>query len=254
MMTAVSLLQQAVRLLTRSPLKTLTVVAPALALMGGVGVFAAVAAPDLLAAGPSKAHIADLRSGMMTMIVLATFVLSYAMMAILWHRHTLSDNRHTQPLSAPLFLGYLWRVLALTMIQLVVSLALVIPLVLFSRGADGGGGTPALTSVLLSTFITQLVLLWLSLRLSLILPAAALGKPIRMALSWRYTQPIARSLWGVAAALALANTAFTGLVSLLDFASPGHRLAIELPIYILEGLLIFSVLTTLYSMQTKKTA
>lgn len=254
MLTAANLLQQAVGLLTHSPLKTLTVVAPALVLMAGVGVFAAVAAPELLITGPSQAHIADLSSGVMTMTVLAAFMVSYAMMAVLWHRHTLAETRNAQPLSARLLLGYLWRVLALAMVQLVVSLALVIPLVLFSRGADGGSGTPALASVLLSTFITQLVLLWLSLRLSLILPAAALGKPIRMTLSWRYTQPIARSLWGVAAALALTNTALTGLVTLLDFASPGHRLAIELPIYVLEGLLIFSVLTTLYSLQTQKAA
>lgn len=253
-MTALSLLQQAVRLLTRKPLETLAVISPALVLMLGVGVLAAFAAPDLLSTGPSKDNLNSIGAGLTTFGILIAFVVSYAVMAILWHRHTLDNTRARNPLTLPLLLGYLWRVLALSIIQLVVSLALVIPLVLFSRGSQGSTVDPSLMSMLLSTFLTQLVLLWLSLRLSLILPAAALGKPIAMLHSWHYTKPVSRSLWGVAAALGLANTLFAGLITLLDFASPGHRLAIELPIYIMEGLLIFSVLTTLYSMQARKTA
>jgi hypothetical protein len=251
-MTAVSLMQQAVNLLTRAPLKTLKVVAPALVMMAGVGTFASLTAPDLLSSGPSKADLTGFGTSITTIGILTAFVLSYAMLAILWHRHTLCDAHTAKPITLPLLLKYLWHVLALALIQLGVSLALVIPLMIVSHNGSIGAAAPSLVSVMLSTFIMQLVLLWLSLRLSLILPAAALGKPIRMLHSWQYTRPVARSLWGVAAALALANSLFAGLITLLDFASPGHRLAIELPIYVLEGLLIFSVLTALYAMQTKK--
>ena len=151
-------------------------------------------------------------------------------------------------------MGYLGRVLALALIQLVVSLALVIPLVISSTSAAPDGGSPALASMMLTTFVSQLILLWLSLRLSLILPAAALGRPLAMSLSWRYTSPLARPLWGVAAALAFVNTAFTGLLTLLELTAPAHVVAFELPVYILEGLLIFSVLTTLYALQIQKRA
>lgn len=254
MMTALTLLKHAFHLLTRSPLKTLEVVAPALVLMGAVGALASVVAPGLLSEGPSRGDLNSFRAAVRTLGIGLAFVFSYALMAILWHRHTLADTRTPRRMSVSLLMGYLWRVIALSLIQLAASLVMVVPLVIFSRTAQGAEATPALASMLLSTFVTQLVLLWLSLRLSLILPAAALGQPIRMTQSWQYTESIARPLWGVAAALALANTLFTGFVTAIDFANPGYRLALELPISVLEGLLIFSVLTALYSTQTSKTA
>lgn len=252
MITAPTLLKYAFHLLTRSPLKTLEVVTPALVLMGAVGVVAAITAPELLANGPLLGDIDSFRDGLRIACIGLAFLFSYALMAILWHRHTLSDTRTPRRMSISLLVGYLWRVFALSLIQLAASLAMVVPLVVFSRTPEGADATPALASMMLSTFITQLVLLWLSLRLSLILPAAALGKPIRMAQSWRYTVSIARPLWGVAAVLALSNTLLTGLVTIIDFASPGYRLAIELPVSVLEGLLIFSVLTALYSVQAPR--
>lgn len=252
MITALTLFKYALHLLTRSPLKTLEVVTPALVLMGAVGVFAAVTAPDLLANGPLLGDIDSFRDGLRMGGIALAFMFSYALMAILWHRHTLSDTCTPRRMSISLLAGYLWRVFALSLIQLAASFAMVVPLVVFSRTAQSADATPALASMLISTFITQLVLLWLSLRLSLILPAAALGKPIRMAQSWRYTVSIARPLWGVAAVLALSNTVLTGLVTAIDLASPGYRLAIELPVSVLEGLLIFSVLTALYSVQAPR--
>jgi hypothetical protein len=252
LITARSLLRHAIGLLTQDPLKTLTVVAPALGLMAGIGVIAALAAPDVLRIGPGNPNAAQLGLGVLPLILLGAFVLSYALMAILWHRHTLGDQRKHRPMSLSLVAGYLWRVIALAAVQLAVSLALVIPLVLSNQTGGASGASPALASILLTTFVTQLVLVWLSLRLSLILPAAAVGRPLRMAHSWRYTQALARPLWGVAAALAVMNTAFTGILTLFELTAPAHVVALELPVYILEGLLIFSVLTTLYAHQIQK--
>lgn len=245
MITTFNLLQNAVGLLTRSPLKTVTVLAPALVLMAMVGVFATIAAPEFLTADTA-------RSGGASLAVLTAFVLSYAMMAILWHRHTLHDMGIQNPISLKLVMGYMWRVFALTAIQIAINLALIAPLIIHLRGSDTSTAAPALLSVLLSTFITQLVVLWLSLRLSLILPAAALGQPISMKMSWHYTEPLTRAIWGVAATLALANTLIGSLFALIDQSSPSRRLMIEMPVYVLQGLLIFSVLTTLYSLQASK--
>ncbi len=251
MNTTLSLIRHAVGLLTRRPLETLRVVAPALVLMAGTGIIAAFAAPELLLVNAANPDLAQITVGAVSVALVFIFVLSYALMAILWHRHTLCADRAPQPMSMPLMLGYLWRVGLLAMIQLAAGLILVVPLMMATQGNDFGDG-PSLQSVLLTTFVTQIVLLWLSLRLSLILPAAALGRPISITHSWRYTIRMARPLWGVAAVLALVNTTLGGVLTLLAPSSPGPALALELPIYVIEGLLIFSVLTTLYAQLIQK--
>lgn len=250
--TAASLLRHALGLLTDEPLKTVAVVAPALVLMGGVGVITAASAPELLALDHVQPDLENITSVRLALVLLTTFVLSYALMAILWHRHTLRDNRTPRPLSAGLIFGYLWRVLALAAVQLAAGVVLVIPLLVARESGANPGGAPTLPSMMLTTFITQLLLIWLSLRLSLILPAAALGRPITMAKSWRCTQTLTRPLWGVAAALAVLNTALSSLTTLLDLTRPVHALVLELPLFILEGLMIFSVLTTLYAYLVQK--
>lgn len=250
--TARSLLHNAVHLLTQRPLKTLVVVAPALVLMGGVSVIAAVVAPDVLRIGADNPDISGLADGFVPLSLVAAFVISYALMAILWHRHTLSGNRSPQPLGLKLIGGYLWRVVALALIQLVASLTLVMPLMILSETGSGGIHPPSLPSILLTTLISQTVMLWFLLRLSLILPAAALGRSMRIAHSWLHTRRIARPLWGVAVALALVNTAFTAVFTLFELTTPVHVVALELPVYVIEGLLIFSVLTTLYSLLVQK--
>jgi hypothetical protein len=247
--TALTLLRHAVGLLAKEPIKTVSVVTPALVLMLGVGIITTLTAPELLALDPAKPDLQSIKSVKLSILLLCTFVLSYALMAILWHRHTLSSTRKPQPMCTQLICGYLWRVIALALIQLAAGLALVAPLVLASYADMGAADTPSLPAMILTTFITQLLMLWLSLRLSLILPAAALGHPITMARSWEFTVPLARPLWGVAAALALINTALTTMTALFDLSQPVQALMLELPIYIIEGLLVFSVLTTLYSKQ-----
>ena len=56
----------------------------------------------------------------------------------------------------------------------------------------------------------------------------------------------------MAAILAVTNTVLSGLVTLFGPLGPGGALALELPLYVIEGLLIFSVLTTLYAQLIQK--
>jgi hypothetical protein len=250
--TTLSLLSHAFGLLAREPMKTISVVAPALVLMMGIGIITALTAPELLALDPAKPDLQSIKSVKLSIILLCTFVLSYALMAILWHRHTLSGTREPQPMCTRLVCGYLWRVMALALIQLAAGLALVVPLLLANHAGAGANEAPTIPAMMLTTFVTQLLILWFSLRLSLILPAAALGRPISMMRSWEYTEQLARALWGVAAVLAIINTTLTAVTALFDLARPMQALLLELPIYIIEGLLVFSVLTTLYSKQIQK--
>jgi hypothetical protein len=249
-MTALNLLGQAVRLLVQNPLKTLKVVGPAVALLLLVSVLIALAAPELLTIGTAGFDQDAMTFGWRAGGLLAVFIVSYALMAILWHRFTLGHGTHAKPVSLPLLFGYLWRVGALALIQITVSLAVIVPLVIASQTADGD--RPAVLSVLIATFMSQLLLVWLSLRLSLILPATAIGAPIRMRQSWDYTYSIARPLWSVAAALALINTSLRALVAFLDLENPLFVVALELPIYVIKGLLVLSILTTLYEWQVRK--
>lgn len=244
-MTALSLLRHAIGLLIGQPLKTLTVIGPALVLMIGLSVMISMTGPDLLTT-PDEGTSDAILPNWLGLVALA---FSYSLMAILWHRHTLSSLHALAPFSAPLVLSYLWRVVLLTTVQITVGLVLTIPLILSSQNGDAGNAGPALLSIILTTFVTQLILVWLSLRLSLILPAAAIGHPIRMTESWQYTLTLARPLWGIAALLAVFNTALMEVVSRFDLTKPHHTLIIELPVYIFEGLLIFSILTTLYARQ-----
>ncbi len=250
-MTSSKLLMQATRLLTQDPVKTLVVVGPAALVMVAVCAMTMMLAPELLSVGANVVAPADLPLNGITALLVMTFIFSYALMAILWHRHTLGDTHTSQPMSVPLVLGYLWRVLILALIQLFISLVFVVPLILSNQNGGSTADAPSLISILITTFLSQLFLVWLSLRLSLILPAAAIGRPMRMTHSWNYTRPLAGPLWGVAAVLALFNTALTAAITHLGLKTPIFLLMFELPVYILEGLLIFSILTTIYARQIK---
>lgn len=247
MITARSLLHTAVNLLTKSPRATFTVVAPALVLMCGISLITALVAPGLLQRSLGTTDIRTFAGSIVPLSLVLGFVLSYALMAILWHRHTLHISGTNKPLGLRLVAGYLWRVLALAMIQLLASLTMVMPLMILSQTGDGSASPPSVASIVLTTLISQIVILWLLLRLSLILPAAALGAPMPMAQSWKHTSQIARPLWGVATTLAVLNTACTTMTTMLDLPAPARAMVFELPISVIEGLLIFSVLTTLYS-------
>lgn len=244
-MTALGLLRHAIGLLTKKPLKTLIVIGPALLLMIVLSVIIALSAPEILSIaddGPWSAVPSN-------WYLLLGLALSYSLMAILWHRHTLTTLSAPLPLSARIVLSYLWRVIVLTAVQITVSLALIVPLLVSSQSSYTPETGPALQSILLTTFFSQLVLVWLSLRLSLILPAAAIGRPLGIVQSWRFTAALARPLWGVAAMLALFNTALTMVVTRFDLTTPFHTLVLELPVYVIEGMIIFSILTTLYARQ-----
>jgi len=250
-MTSSKLFMQAIRLLTEDPIRTLIVVGPVALVMIAVCALTLALAPELLSVGASVVAPADLPLNGLTALLLMTFIFSYALMAILWHRHTLGDTHTSLPLNVPLVLGYLWRVLILALIQLCISLAFIVPLILSNQNGGSTAGAPSLISILITTFLSQWFLVWLSLRLSLILPAAAIGRPMRMTHSWQYTHGLAGPLWGVAAVLALFNTALTAVITHLGLKTPIFLLMFELPVYILEGLLIFSILTTIYACQIK---
>lgn len=243
--TAAAIVRHALRMLLQDPMVTLRVIAPALALLGLVGLATLLAAPSLLVFGTQT----DGSNPLIAVLLMLGFIAGYGLMAMLWHRHALPVPA-PRALGARLFAGYMWRVLLLGLIQLGFSIAIVIPLLLSAAMGQNDGPAPNAAAVLITTFLTQLLLLWVSLRFSLILPAAAVGQPLAILESWSKTHRMSRPLWGVAAILAAFNTALAaliGIIGMIGARTPLVALIVELPVYILQGMLIFGVLTTLYA-------
>lgn len=242
MKEAVLIIAHALRILLGKPLVTLRVIAPALIVLGATGLLALFVAPNMLLIDHLRSSAHPLSSPVLTIAISLIFVIGYGLLAILWHRHVLRASAHAR-LSPLLFGRYMMRVLFLGLIQLSVSVTLVLPLLF----AEGTGARPSFLAILMVTFLAQLLMLWVSLRFSLILPAAALGRPMSLIQSWRHTDDLARTLWGVAAILAAVNTGISAMLDLTNTQAPIWALILQLPLYILQGLLIFGVLTTLYA-------
>ncbi|WP_162798479.1 hypothetical protein [Sulfitobacter sp. SK012] len=249
MNTAAAIIRHALRMLFKNPVKTLRVIAPALLLLICVGLVTYFKAPYLLTTGaarndptlwPADANV------ILSVSLTFFFVVGYALMAILWHRYALAETE-PRPLSFGLLLGYLWRVVLLGIIQLAFSVAIMIPLLISAAFTPSQGIEPNTIAILVTTFLAQIVMIWLSLRLSLVLPAAALGRPLPIVDSWRETGPLMRPLWGVAGLLAAFNTLIAKAVELTSTGNALAALTMEMPIYLIQGLLIFGVLTTLYA-------
>ncbi|MDF1728767.1 MAG: hypothetical protein P1U53_13575, partial [Sulfitobacter sp.] len=125
-----------------------------------------------------------------------------------------------------------------------VQLLIMIPLgfAMTALVALGGGGQILLV---LLTLASGVILLAIGLRLSLILPAAAVETRMTLPDSWEATKPLSRTIWSLALLLTAINLAVSALTALL----PEPDLigfTIGAVIFILEGLVLVSVLTTLF--------
>ncbi|KIN73097.1 hypothetical protein [Sulfitobacter guttiformis] len=244
MLTTLSLLRHTFRLLLKEPLKTLQVVGPALLVLIVISIIASVTSPEI-AIGSFEGS--RMNAVPLNWIFLTAVVLGYSMMAIAWHRHTLRNTETPRPLTVPLVLGYLWRIVILTTVQITIYVVLMTPLMVSNHSASALNAEPGYISVLMTGFVAELSLIWLSLRLSLILPAAAVGHPMCLTDSWRFTAPVSSQLMGVAAILALVSGVQTAASAHFDLTQPRHLLLLDLPSFVIEGLLIFSLLTILYA-------
>lgn len=165
--------------------------------------------------------------------------------AVAWHRYVLLNEYPDAVL--PAFRG--GRVLAYFGRVVLLALVLVLPLIILGVvtanlvGGRGGSWPVGLTVLFV---IAGAVFFWASTRLSMVLPAAAIGEPLGLAGAWAATQPISLRVFGL---LGL----FFGLGVVLGIGLVG--LFLISPIVALIGMaaiqwflmvLGLSVLTTLY--------
>ena len=247
MIQATALFTHALNMLFHAPATTLRVILPALLWVMGAAAVAGVLAKDALGAMNQALQNAAPPPTDQLLILIAcglAGVLGYALMAVLWHRHVLLDRDGTGAEVRPdarLFWAYVWRALVLGFVQLLAAVPIGLAMLLLSGLT---GSSPA--AMLLIGLAAGVAFLWVALRLSLVLPAAAMGHVMAVRDSWRATEPLAGTLWALAVLLAVVNTLLGVISGILPPVDPGLRLMLDSALYLIEGLVFVSMLTTLY--------
>lgn len=254
---ALALLAHALRMILYQPATTARVLMPALVVVLGATLAIGTLAPDAMAIfdTPQEDVVPpDAGQSMMFLLFGLIALLGYALLAVLWHRHVLLDgaDQTITGLSPGLFFGYVWRAIVVGCMQLVAAIPVTLVIGGFAT-ALASGQTSGLASYLIG-LIGTVVLIWIALRISVVLPAAALGHRMAIGDSWSVTAPLSNGLWGAAVLLTGINALFFVISdTLLPGASP-LAILIRSAIFLAEGLLFISLLTTLYGHLIEKRA
>ena len=204
MIKATALFTHALNMLFHAPSTTLRVILPAVLWVMGAAAAAGLLAGDALGAMDQVIENAAPPPAGQLLILIAcglAGILGYALMAILWHRYVLLDHdRSALRPGMGLFWAYVWRAIVLGFVQFLAAIPIGLAMLLL-----GGltGSSPA--ALLLIGLVAGVAFLWLALRLSLVLPAAALGHVMSVRDSWRATEPLAGTLWALAVLLSLIH-------------------------------------------------
>jgi len=253
MTTALALIAHAIRMLVFETGTTFKVVMPAIVLVLGSTLASAVLVPDAITAlqADPEAFVLPSRPDLLILLVLGlAALLGYVLLAILWHRHVLlntAEREENLRPSASIVLSYVGRAILVGLMQLLATIPIVICTAAVGAviGMTAGVGGSVFMGMVIG-LISGVIFLWIALRLSVVLPAAALGNAMRISESWRETAPISAPLWGVAALLAAINIGINGLAAMVLPDATVVSSMIAAIVYLAEALIFVSVLTTLY--------
>lgn len=254
MTKALAIFAHALRMLTHEPTTTFRVIAPALLVVLASVIAAVILVPDTLAglqappeAAPNEVNLPDGSSALTLLLLTIAAVVGYALMAILWHRHVLLNGTgvdSTLAAGTSVIGGYLWRAFIVGAVQFLIAIPIAIVVAIL--GGVGAALTGGVALLFVLGVLAGVIFVWLALRLSVVLPAAALGNSMRVGESWEATAQISRALWGLAALLALINASVSLISAAIVPDGLALSMAVQTVIFILEGLVFISVLTTLY--------
>lgn len=178
--------------------------------------------------------------GTLLAMLLWLFVLSWV--AVAWHRYILLEE---QPgLLPPLRSDLVWPYLGRTVLLALLLILLAIPVSIVAGFLLYGAGPENLVAVFVVQTVLSLLLGWVAMRLSLVLPARALDRPLRFGESWAATAPVSGAIFVVVLVLAVINA-----VLALLFGAMGDNLVtvlLSLAVQWFTAMLGLSVLTTLY--------
>lgn len=250
MNTALAVLAHALRMLIFDTTTTLRVLLAPIAVVLGCAIIGAATVPDammLFEVEPDPSALPNAGGVFVLMALGVLALLAYALMAILWHRHVLLNGaerpENLRPTSG-LYFGYIGRAIVVAIAQIVAAIP--VALVLGLIGGDFLNQGPAGPTTTLLGLLSSVIFIWIALRFSVVLPAAALGTPMKISESWSRTKRVALPLCGVAMLLVGLNAVVYLATSTLLPAQGILTAAVNGVVFIAEGLVFISILTTLY--------
>lgn len=247
-MQGFSIVYFAVHSMARNPGATirLTVLPWAVGMAVAFGLFRLMAGLDLDAALPANLAAAAGLYGYLPALAISAFVFCMiaAWVAMSWHRHILLKENAVAVLpknNSSAFDGYFDVVMNFALLAFVVFLMikfLMVPLVPV-LGLGGPGGE--VVSIMINALLVSIVL-----RHGLVLPAAAIGRPMDMGESWRATSGYSGPIYTVA----LVITLVAELVGLLPGANIA-AIALQITAWWAGLILVVGVLTVLYGVRVQ---
>lgn len=252
MTRGLTIILHALRMLLHDPRATLRVTSPGVILILGSVVLGQLLWGNdmrLLFAG-DETVLARVSGGAILGALLLSLLglIGYVLMAVYWHRYVLMGDPTQDSAIRPTArtLGrYIWCAILVGLAQ---ALALIpLSLVMGLGGAAFGwtGSTTPLSALIMGLLI-GIAALWLALRISVILPAAAVEDKMTLRQSWQVTAPIAGDIFWVAALLSLVSVGVLALMQAIFTAPSAVAVAVETLVFLAEALVAISVLTTLY--------
>lgn len=242
MPNAPTLFSHALRMFLHDPAVTVRVLMPGLLLIFASTVGMAYFIPDQMwspTLTPDQVEMMDPSAAGGILLAGLAGLAGYVLTAIFWHRHVLlmGDARETSLFPGiGVTAGYVWRVIIVGFVQMLAALPIL---------AVAGAVATALSTLLAGLF-AGIVFFWIALRISLILPAAAMGQKMKIAESWNATAPVTSALWGLAAMLGLLSAVVSLVIGSLTAPGTGANIWLQTASYVVEGLISISILTTLY--------
>lgn len=250
MNTALAILAHALRMLIFEPATTFRVLLQPMLIVIGCAVGSAVLAPDVmtLLGTPPEDMLPPSGADVLTFLLFgAGALLGYALMAVLWHRHVLlngAEQRQELRPTPKIFFGYVGRAIMVAIAQLIAAIPVAFGMGVLGIPFVNADGTGAGVTVI--GLLGGMIFIWIALRYSVVLPAAALGQHMRIRDSWSKTKVVSGPLWGVAGLLIGLNTLVFILTDALVPNVGVTAAAVQAAVFIAEGLVFVSVLTTLY--------
>ncbi len=196
---------------------------------------------DMLQGQPEMAQ----RAFVPVMIILLTYLLVFAWVAVAWHRFVLLEE---YPGLLPAFNGrpvlpYLGKTLLVAMVLLLVM----IPLLLLVSLALGPilMAAPLIGGIILGLLI-GIVFSYFWLRFAICLPATAVGKPMKIGESWSATAPLSGTIFGVTIIISALNLLASYAAGQLGALSGVLGMVAEVGVTWVTMMVGVSILTTLY--------
>ncbi|WP_146636296.1 hypothetical protein [Nioella nitratireducens] len=194
------------------------------------------------------ATMPNVNAGTAFLVVLAGIVVSavtYCWAAVGWHRFILLEeygNGILPQWHGPLVMSYIGRAILIGIVVFLIAL-----LSMFALGMV----MFAVRSMVLLTLVAAawtMGLSWVITRIGLILPAAALGRPMTIRESWEATKPVSGDLLVPLFFIAVAVTVANQIVAALFAGSALAMIPLAI-LYWLQVLLNLSLMTTLFGTQ-----